>query len=166
MTAAVLAQRPVEHLGNIQPNPLHNLPPQTVFLLSFDSKNSHFSSSAAADRQPSRRRRSSRCSRRERRDAPAAAAAPAVASGGGGGNTDDLTALKALDTMLRKYDRRSTPTNDQGKQEEHSVLPYIKTEADFCKLPRPPAGDEAPVTPLLQPGPLLHPEVPIHCIIS
>ena len=36
--------------------------------------------------------------------------------GGGGGNTDELTALKALDIMLRKYDRRSTPTNEQGEE--------------------------------------------------
>ena len=46
----------------------------------------------------------------------------------------------------------------------------VKTEADFfppagagapgCKLPRPPAGDEAPVAPLLQP------EVHIHFVIS
>ena len=28
---------------------------------------------------------------------------------------EDLTALKALDVLLRKYDRRSTPTNDLGK---------------------------------------------------
>ena len=27
---------------------------------------------------------------------------------------EELTALKALDGLLRKYDRRSTPTNDQG----------------------------------------------------
>ena len=27
---------------------------------------------------------------------------------------EDLTALKALDVLLRKYDRRSTPTNDLG----------------------------------------------------
>ena len=58
------------------------------------------------------RRRSSRWSRRERRDSATAAVAN---GGGGGGHTDDLTALKALDIMLRKYDRRSTPTNDQGE---------------------------------------------------
>ena len=28
---------------------------------------------------------------------------------------EDLTALKALDVLLRRYDRRSTPTNDLGK---------------------------------------------------
>ena len=28
---------------------------------------------------------------------------------------EELTALKALDKLLRKYDRRSTPTNDLGK---------------------------------------------------
>ena len=28
---------------------------------------------------------------------------------------EDLTALKALDKLLRRYDRRSTPTNDLGK---------------------------------------------------
>ena len=28
---------------------------------------------------------------------------------------EELTALKALDVLLRKYDRRSTPTNDLGK---------------------------------------------------
>jgi hypothetical protein len=27
---------------------------------------------------------------------------------------EDLTALKALDILLRRYDRRSTPTNDLG----------------------------------------------------
>ena len=27
---------------------------------------------------------------------------------------EDLTALKALDVLLRRYDRRSTPTNDLG----------------------------------------------------
>ena len=29
---------------------------------------------------------------------------------------EELTALKALDKLLRTYDRRSTPTNDLGKQ--------------------------------------------------
>ena len=29
---------------------------------------------------------------------------------------EDLTALKALDVLLRRYDRRSTPTNDLGKK--------------------------------------------------
>ena len=28
---------------------------------------------------------------------------------------EDLTALKALDVLLRNYDRRSTPTNDLGE---------------------------------------------------
>ncbi len=28
---------------------------------------------------------------------------------------EELTALKALDKLLRKYDRRSTPTNDLGE---------------------------------------------------
>ena len=60
------------------------------------------------------------------------------------------------------------------------LLPFkegsVKTEADFCppagagapacKLQRPPAGDEAPAAPLLHQGPLLHPEVHIHCVIS
>ena len=51
---------------------------------------------------------------RQRRDATASAATSG-GGGGGGGNKDELTALKALDIMLRKYDRRSTPTNDQGE---------------------------------------------------
>ena len=32
---------------------------------------------------------------------------------------EDLTALKALDVLLRKYDRRSTPTNDLGTKIPH-----------------------------------------------
>ena len=48
-----------------------------------------------------------------------------MGGGGGGGNTDELTALKALDIMLRKYDRRSTPTNEQG--EEAGDQTYLET---------------------------------------
>ena len=75
-----------------------------------------FSPFCSSPEQHSRwRRRSSRWSRRERRDSATATVANSGGGGGGGGHTDDLTALKALDIMLRKYDRRSTPTNDQGE---------------------------------------------------
>ena len=40
---------------------------------------------------------------------------------------EDLTALKALDVLLRKYDRRSTPTNDLGNIElnKYSIIETI-----------------------------------------
>ena len=78
--------------------------------LSFDLGRSHFFRPRLTTADANQRRRNRRSRVREKRDAAAASG-----GGGGGGNTDELTALKALDTMLRRYDRRSTPTNDLGE---------------------------------------------------
>ena len=39
---------------------------------------------------------------------------------------EDLTALKALDVLLRRYDRRSTPTNDLGKKSSRIKFSQIQ----------------------------------------
>ena len=41
---------------------------------------------------------------------------------------EDLTALKALDVLLRKYDRRSTPTNDLGKNSRIKIFNLIMVQ--------------------------------------
>ena len=63
----------------------------------------------------------------------AEATKPAPTNDRGAEKREELTALKALDVLLRKYDRRSTPTNDLGKCSSTFSDMYLKLLEEFIQ---------------------------------